>query len=684
MKRKSVFLIIALLTVLWFSQTAVFAANNNLEVKTKYAFCEMEEDYNQKYRFDINVPEAGRMKINLGNLVNAQDWKSYSVRIKADNLWWSDSAVRYWNIKGDQAATGWISAEKGIYSVTIEAPYGANLEDISLYVEYETSNEYVGEIESNNSFDEANLVDFGNAYEGNFSRAYSTSDDYDYFYFDVPSNGKLNLNITNIDFKYSTSAVDYVLYYDDGSNNPKTIVETKAEIDKAIIDKVVRVPAGRYYLLVKTEGRYSCSEYTFKINYTAESSETHEQEWNDFSGDSNLINLNCSYIGNFYKSDDVDWYKLNLAHKGYINAEVKVYNSIGNSDSDFDVSIFDEDFNQIESNAALQPGLYYIRVQGWLDEEKDYQLSTSFLCYKHEYGEVKVIDYAGFNDRGKTERDCKVCGYIDNTTIPAVKKPILSEMIFVYSGKVLTPDIVVKDTKGNLLYNDVDYTVRYNTKCTAVGKHNVEITLMGDYVGKETLYYTIVPKGTASLKAELSGGYDDVKLQWKSVKDATGYLVYYKVDNAKRWSNAIVTQKTNRSFKNLNDGVQYKFKIIPYYSEKNDTLCYFSDDVAKETSVYTLKKVSINKVKKTSKTKVKVSWKNISGETGYQISMSTKKSKTGKITTYKSKSGSSKILKVKKGKQYYYKVRAYKTTVVNGRTKTVYGPWSKVVSYKLK
>jgi len=37
-------------------------------------------------------------------------------------------------------------------------------------------------------------------------------------------------------------------------------------------------------------------------------------------------------------------------------------------------------------------------------------------------------------------------------------------------------------------------------------------------------------------------------------------------------------------------------------------------------------------------------------------------------------------LKVSKRINYYYRVRAYKT--VNG--KTVYGPWSDAVSYKLK
>ena len=67
----------------------------------------------------------------------------------------------------------------------------------------------------------------------------------------------------------------------------------------------------------------------------------------------------------------------------------------------------------------------------------------------------------------------------------------------------------------------------------------------------------------------------------------------------------------------------------------------------------------------------KVSWSNISGETGYQISkMTSGKAIQKKPLTYKTTSG----------KTYYYRVRAYK--VVNG--KTIYGPWSSPVKYKRK
>ena len=65
-------------------------------------------------------------------------------------------------------------------------------------------------------------------------------------------------------------------------------------------------------------------------------------------------------------------------------------------------------------------------------------------------------------------------------------------------------------------------------------------------------------------------------------------------------------------------------------------------------------------IRKYSSTKVTVRWYDIPGQTGYQISRSTKVSGRSVYATVKSTSAASKTIKTTKGKTYYYRVRAYK------------------------
>jgi len=178
-------------------------------------------------------------------------------------------------------------------------------------------------------------------------------------------------------------------------------------------------------------------------------------------------------------------------------------------------------------------------------------------------------------------------------------------------------------------------------------------------------------------------GYDDIKVTWSKVSAADGYRVNYKAGsgsygNSKYYSSS---KTRSRTVANLSDGKKYTFKVTPYVIINENVLsdggtkCY--SNKYKTSYTYTLKKVSLSSFSK-SNGKVKVAWKNISGETGYQISKSTKKSGTNIVATVKSTSAKSKLVSATKGKYYYYKVRAYKT--VDG--KKIYGPWSDAKKYK--
>ena len=255
----------------------------------------------------------------------------------------------------------------------------------------------------------------------------------------------------------------------------------------------------------------------------------------------------------------------------------------------------------------------------------------------------------------------------------------------VYNGKEQTADIIIMDWQNRLVSED-NYTITYLGDKTTPGEQEIQIAFDADYSGYQGelyTYYEIVPKAPANVYKRLVG-HDDIKVSWSKSVGADGYYVYYKKSGGTYQLLKRVTG-TYATASNLTDGAKYYFKVVPYvniYGERvKSPKCNYS------TYIYTLKKISTPKLnkpslKKSSAGKVKVSWKNINGETGYQISRSTKKTGTNIVATYKTTSGKSKLVTAKKGTKYYYKVRAYNRYKLNGKTVTVYGPWSETKAYR--
>ena len=189
------------------------------------------------------------------------------------------------------------------------------------------------------------------------------------------------------------------------------------------------------------------------------------------------------------------------------------------------------------------------------------------------------------------------------------------------------------------------------------------------------------PKKISAKLSTATGGYDDAVITWSNVKKAKGYYVYYKRTNLKSdsWHYAGKTSRTYLKKKNLRDGKSYKFLVKPYKKKGNTIYKSKKYSIVKIT---TLKKMVTPTVKRYSSGKVKVSWKDIYGQDGYQISRSTSKKGTNVVYTYKTNKGKSKVIKATNNKRYYYKVRAYKNVKINGKIKRVYAPWSSVRSYK--
>ncbi len=247
----------------------------------------------------------------------------------------------------------------------------------------------------------------------------------------------------------------------------------------------------------------------------------------------------------------------------------------------------------------------------------------------------------------------------------------------IYYKKSASSSYIYKGTTKKLYYNinGLDNNTEYTFKLVAYGLYNDQKIASSKYKTVNTKTLTDL-KAPSKLSLKLYG-YDDVKVGWSKVANAKGYYVYYKKASSSKYTYGGKTTAASFKKANLSDGVKYDFKVVPYVlSGGKDIL----DQSYKTASVYTLKKISTPKVSKVSSSKVKVSWKNVSGESGYQISKATSKSKTSIASTYSTTSGKSKTLSAARGKTYYYKVRAF---VKVGSVK-IYGPWSKVKAYTLK
>ena len=188
----------------------------------------------------------------------------------------------------------------------------------------------------------------------------------------------------------------------------------------------------------------------------------------------------------------------------------------------------------------------------------------------------------------------------------------------------------------------------------------------------------------ANLEAH-SAGYDSVKVNWGKASSAVGYEVQCK-KNGGSYTTVKTVTSTSCKVTGLTCGKKYRFRIRALYEEEDE-------DTGEATTVYGTwrrttwvrpvpAKAGISSLgRASSASAVKVSWKKVSGASGYEVWRSKAGGSYKKVKTVKN--GSKKSWKntgLTAGKVYRYKVRAYR--VVSG-TK-VYGAYSGVAKLTVR
>ena len=211
------------------------------------------------------------------------------------------------------------------------------------------------------------------------------------------------------------------------------------------------------------------------------------------------------------------------------------------------------------------------------------------------------------------------------------------------------------------------------------------------YQGKTTLVsLTVKEKPDVELKdirqvkpsVKVTGSsYNTVKIGWRKVAGAEGYQIYravskkgtYRKVKTVKGGNTLSFTDRKKKFNKT-----YYYKVRAYRTEKGRTVTSkFSNILAGKAK---LEKPVVT-LRKKAATGMSVSWKRVTGASGYQVGYSLKK-KSGYKTATVNKGSKTKYMRkgLKKGKTYYVKVRAYRTV----KGKKVYGSWSVLQALSLK
>ncbi len=170
---------------------------------------------------------------------------------------------------------------------------------------------------------------------------------------------------------------------------------------------------------------------------------------------------------------------------------------------------------------------------------------------------------------------------------------------------------------------------------------------------------TVTAKGTKLVlgktsKLTATQTTSSIKLSWKKVEGATGYIVYRKVDGA--WKKLGSTKTTSYTISKLTSGKAYRYAVKAYVKEGGKTIY-----ASKYTQLLTATQPKTpTTVKASPDTKaVKLTWSKSSGATGYKIyQYSPSKDKFVEKLTVKGKTTAT-VSSLKEATGYKFKVKPY-------------------------
>lgn len=428
------------------------------------------------------------------------------------------------------------------------------------------------------------------------------------------------------------------------------------------------------------------------------------------------------YTVSYEDNTDIGTATVNVIGRGNYTGKANGSFGIGADIKDAEIVLSMDQY--IYSGRRNTPKATVVFAGKTLVENVDYTISYEDCI---DAGTARVVVSGKGNYGGTAEKTFEIArkGITGaNVTIP--------QECYEYISKEIRPEATVTLSDGTVLKNAIEYIVDY-TDNIEVGTATITVTGTGNYIGYVTKTFTITevkkddgsetkpgdgsetkpgdgsetkPGDGSETKPGDSGKTEPgdvpaiitvnkttiskvenkatgVKLTWKKVSDATGYVVYRKNSGSKSWKKikivkgASKTTYTDSTVKSKH-GTVYSYRIESYKSVNGQT----AKAVSKEKKILRLTAPTKLKIANQKGRKLSVTWKKQKKISGYQIQYSTGKTfaKGTKMTNIVKSSDKAVIKKLKKGKTYYVRIRSYQKS---GSKKT-YSAWSSYTKVKIK
>ncbi len=153
---------------------------------------------------------------------------------------------------------------------------------------------------------------------------------------------------------------------------------------------------------------------------------------------------------------------------------------------------------------------------------------------------------------------------IDRTVIYKVGEVKLSDTCFIYNASVQKPDVIAKNSKGEVLIKNKDYKVVYTGDSIYPGNFSVRLDFIGNYSGSKTLNYRIIIE---EIIPEIDGVTENsIVLSWRKGHTDLNYRIY-SVDKNNSLKKISDTKSGSYEISSLSPDNEYRFLVWAYVTD---------------------------------------------------------------------------------------------------------------------